>query len=201
MCRQITMVLAPCAIALAAAAAPPIVVPPSGANELVMRLSDGFGEAAGNHEVAIEIYGDGRVVVTRPDFVRGSARAEARVTLAEVQGLLDGMVAHGVFEFDASSAREELKAAQALRAEQARANPLQPILRTWTDPDPTVLEVHAASYSPQGAGGPVEVDAVRVIKWVGLRGDATIYPEVDSLRRLHEAQEELRAVRGRTELQ
>jgi hypothetical protein len=178
---------APVARVARVARAAPRVEPPADASEIVIRLSDGFGEAGGDPRIVLEIFGDGRAVVTRPDFVVGSAHAETRLGRSELGDLLASMAAHGVLDFDPAAALEELKAADARRAEQARAHPGEAGLTAWTDPDPTTLEVRARGL-------------VRVVSWTGLRFDAARHPEIASLRGLFEAQEELRAIVRRKDL-
>jgi len=175
-----------CALARAGEASPRVEVP-ADAGALVLRFSDGFGEAAGDPRVVLEMFADGRVVVTRPAFVLGSPRAETRLSSSDVGELLASMAAHGVFTFDATRARAELKAVELQRAEEARAHPGEVELITRTDSDPTTLELHVR-------------DGDHVISWAGLRGDVAAHPEIASLRGLHEAQEELRALMRRKEL-
>jgi hypothetical protein len=173
-------------------AAAPVVEPPTGASDLVIRYSEGFGEVAGNHRTVIEVWGDGRVVVQRPIFVQGSKQAQVVISAAAVKALLDAVAAHGVFELDAAALKASLRAADQAQAEAARANPGEVAITHFTDPDPTTLEVHAASYTPDG--GTPQLDVVQVVDWTGVVADASKHPGNAAIVGLRDAQDQVRAL-------
>lgn len=159
---------------------------------LIVRYEQGFGEVAGSHRITLEVWGDGRTLVTRPPFIRGSERAEMRLTHAAMEELLLELGEHGVFSFDERTARAELAQARREAAQAAREG--RGLLWHRSDPPPTVLELNVEHYdSGQPGKAPVR-DVSQRIPWIGLHGDAEFHPGVAPVAGLHAAQGRLRAL-------
>jgi len=167
------------ALLVPAALAGPAVEAPSG-NQLVVKLSQGFGGIAGDHWMTVEIFGDGRVLVQRPAFSPLRQKAEIHISRAEVVALLETMADEGVFEFDEAAVKAQVAGIRKQRIATAHRDGRMAFVMTAGDPDPVILEVHASSLVPEG-GGPVQTNVTRVVRYRSVSVDARQFPEVGAL--------------------
>jgi hypothetical protein len=164
----------------------------------VLRLAEKPGEIRGAELHLLELWGDGRIRVQRPSYMRGSRDAQSRLAPAELDEILGMLASSGVLEFDGAAARARLRQARASRIERALTDPSVEI-HDATDPDATSLEIRFDRIAPRGAGDGVTSETRR-IDWLGLRADARFFPECPELAALAHAQAALWSLTTRAEL-
>jgi len=165
---------------------------------LVLRLSEQPGEAPGDERHVLEIWGDGRIRVQRPSYMKGSREAETHLAPGELDAVVAMLAANGVLDFDTDAVRARATHARTARLEQALRDPTVTILDA-TDPDSTSIEIRF-DRTGQEVPGSVLPPAVRRIEWLGLRADARFFPECPELAALAQAQAALWHLAERAEL-
>jgi len=157
--------------------------------EIIAELSDS------DPGPSVEVYGDGRVVVRIPAYMRRSGTHVTELDANELEKLVADIAASGAVDFDAEAAdaaRTEVRAKRAL-ARRGAVGPA-PEIHSATDPTTTVIETRLTPDSRRREHAP------RVARWAGLRNDAELYPEVKELRELAVAEQRLRALMRRNDL-
>lgn len=135
------------------------------------------------------VYGDGRAVAHYPHYMKHAGDFETRLSAAEMNTLVRGLVKKGLVEFDRGAVHRAVRNAAARGVE-----------RVSTDPAITVIELHLSRYRPPGAVAD-DLDIRKRIEWRGLRAAVRDHPSVHALQDLAAAQRDLddlaaRAARG-----
>jgi hypothetical protein len=155
------------------------------ASALVVRYVHAPGEIReADPGVSVEAYGDGRVRVHYPAYMKRAGNYEAQLSSAELDLLLETLIAAGVADFDPGVAR------QAKQASRARTMDEAPDLEV-TDAPTTVIELHVDGFT---AGGRAAGRVDRTVSWSGLQFDAQQFPSVDALQGLAAAERALQAL-------
>ncbi len=159
------------------------------ADALIVRLTEMPGEMdVSEGSPTLEIYGDGRMVVHRPAYMRNAGDRTLRLGAAELDELLASLADKGIPTFDAEQARAAKRGA--LQARLARRTGGEAVsLRYVADAPTTVIEIHLDGYRAAGARAASPVD--RTISWYGVAADAEQYPAIDAIRDLAAARAEL----------
>jgi hypothetical protein len=161
---------------------------------VVVLFSETHGEVGeADAGSSLRVYGDGRVVVHHPRYMRRAGDFTLQLSRAEMRLLLASLVGRGVVEFDEAATRREKREVDAsLRAQRSE-------LFAVADPSVTTVEIRLRRYAPGGAGGEAR-DVERRIRWRGLRSDARRYPAIRAIQDLAAVQRELRALMDREDL-
>ncbi len=159
-------------------------------------------EVAGGEPLQrLQVYGDGRVRVQRPAFVKMPGDYELRLSREEVRDLIAALAAYGVFDFDENRARAALKTRiDAARAREVREG--RPARVTATlDADVTLLEVFLERYTPADRGRPLQLNLARRIAWRNLAADGREHPQIPEIAGLAKSVEGLSRLAARTDLE
>ncbi len=182
-------------------AAAPVVSYARGADEVVLELSREIGMLADPDPTPfVRVYGDGRVVVHYPFYMKKAGDYSLRLSEPEMQELVLSMVGLGLVEFDAGTARRAKHAAELAARERARRVG-EPGLLVVSDDETTVMVLRLERYAPAGEERATYVDLAKEISWFGLRSDVERHPGVDVLGRLYEAERQLAAFAEREDLE
>lgn len=147
------------------------------------------------------VYGDGKVDVHYPAYMKKAGDYRMRLTPQELSRLLTSMIEKGVMEFDPESVKAMKREAALQRREAAvsRREPLE--LMHSSDGEKTVIEIYLDEYRAPGKAGVMRNNVQKRVSWHGLRWDAEQYPELTPLKGLAAAEQELRDLVGHGDLQ
>jgi hypothetical protein len=163
---------------------------------LVVRFRETFGELSGaGPGPSLELFGDGRVAIQFPPYMKDAGRYRVQLTPGEMQALVASLVGHGLTDLDENALRERRRA---LVAERRAAAQRSGESELFDVSDRSVVEIElrvvpeasGSAASPSGGGGPL----TRRIVWPGLRSDAKRFPEWREIQGLAAAHRELRAL-------
>jgi hypothetical protein len=139
----------------------------------------------------LQIYGDGRMVVHYPPYMKRAGDYEQHLTAAELDQLLRSLADKGVLDFDATAARSATRASMTAARERARAANAPVTVFEAVDASTTVIEVAVDRYR-SATPGAREVQNLSKRAWTGLRRRPTPSRR-PALRALAAAEDELRA--------
>jgi hypothetical protein len=153
---------------------------------VVIEFSERFGEVGEEDHPSLRIHGDGRVVAHHPRYMKRAGDYTTQLSRAEMDDLVQSLIAKGVMEFDPGTVRARKREAIATRRAAAEAGePGQ--IRAVSDADVTRIALHLGTQA-------------KTITWAGLRADAVELPEVVPIRNLAAAADELRTILDRPTL-
>jgi hypothetical protein len=152
------------------------------ADDVVLTLTEHPGELAVNDALTVQVFGDGRVEVHRPAYMKRAGDRSLKLSRDELQRLV-ARVARGVVEAD-----HDIIAAEKQRRSKGR-------LWQVSDGARTTLEVSLQHY--HRTGGPVLAPARRGITWRALAADARQFGDIPSLQGLAAARQALMALADR----
>jgi hypothetical protein len=158
----------------------------SGVNDVILELYQTYEVVDPNPKPRFTLYGDGRVEVYFPPFMKRSGTYELTLSVGEMEELLLFLSSRGVFSFDSTIAKQAKKSARQARTEQARQGTFQLIYRS--DETVTTIRSNLSSYTPAGTGAKAVQNYTKEIKWQGLQNDAKDHPGITSLTNLAEAE-------------
>jgi hypothetical protein len=162
---------------------------------VVIHFTETLGEIAlPEGGPSLRVYGDGRAVVHYPRYMKRAGDYRVQLSQEEMDRLMRLLVDRTVLEFDPKAARRAKQNAAAAR--RAAGEPAFYV----SDASTTTVEVRLDRYKPRGLGRPLARDVHKTISWHGLRPEVRQYPEIESIRNLHAAQRELRAILKRPDL-
>lgn len=159
---------------------------------VVLQLSQDLGIRDADETPLVRVYGNGRVAVHFPDYMRKAGDYELELSAGAFRELVR-TAADVVLPFD-STATEALVLAL---EEEARDDGL---LFSVSDEATTILEVRVERYRPEGAAGDVREGVKRVV-WTGLGSDADRFGDVVSLRDLAGVRRQLLALTDHPDLE
>lgn len=155
---------------------------------LIVKLTESAGEMDPSEgSPSIAIYGDGRVVVHRPAYMKNAGDHVFRLSSAELDGLVASLAAKRLPDFDADGVRAAKRSALQAPLAARGAEPVR--LRAVYDAPTTTIEIHLTAPSRAASGAPAAVD--RTIAWYGVKADAEQFPGIPSLQDLAAARAEL----------
>ena len=137
---------------------------------------------------SLKIYGDGHMVVHYPSYMKKAGEYTLELTRGEMNRLLRSLTAKKVMEFDPQAIRRSK-----LEADAATKN-AQGTLYSESDAPTTAIEIRLTRYTPAGSFAQEILNVNKKISWTGLRSDAKRYPNVEAIRDLRSAEQELQAL-------
>jgi hypothetical protein len=147
---------------------------------------------------SVTVYGDGRVLIHYPHYMKRAGDWELRLSDAELDALLVSLGGK-LAAFDTQDALSELSQAR-LRGTSGAPDG-DPADVDVSDPGATKIRLRLVSYR-YATGGDSELRNVdKQIEWMGLRGDAERHTRVVSVQELAAAHRELLALMERTDLE
>ena len=159
---------------------------------VVLQLSEDVGIRNADDTPLVRVYGDGRVAVHFPDYMRRAGDYELRLPEGAVRELV-GAAVEAMVPFDAAAAESQVLALRT--AERDRG-----LIVSVSDAATTILEVRFERYRPEGATRDVR-GGVRRVVWKGLRNDAGRFQDVVALRDLAGIQRRLLALTDHPDLE
>ena len=146
----------------------------------------------------VSIYGDGRVVVFHPSYVRQAGRYEMLMTAGELEALLLQLTPV-LLNFDADSVKDQKKAADDLLWNSTTDWKDQVVFQD-ADAEISVFYLNIDAYQTGGTQGQRISKPVLNRAWRGLRFDARDYPGLEPIQALMQAERTLKALTRRSEL-
>ena len=144
---------------------------------------------------SVDVYGDGRVVVRYPSYMKQAGTWETRIAPTEVEALVAAAVDGGIVGFDRAATAAAVKTAETQRRAAQRRSGRPVLLTDVSDASTTVL---TATLLPDS--GKRSARTVAEARWSGLQQDAQRYPEIETLRRLAQVETQLRGLMQRDDL-
>ena len=146
----------------------------------------GIGDA--DKGPSLKIYGDGHMVVHYPPYMKKAGEYTLQLTQGEMNRLLRSLIDKKVLEFDAQAVRRSK-----LETDAATKN-AQATLYSESDASTTAIEIRLTHYTPASSFAQEILNVNKKISWTGLRSDAKRYPNVEAIRDLQSAEQELQAL-------
>ena len=159
---------------------------------VVLQLGEDVGIRDADDTPLVRVYGDGRVAVHYPDYMRRAGDYELRLPEGTVQELVETAVGT-ILPFDATATES-----QVLALETAERN--GGLLVDVSDEATTILEVRFEGYRPEGAAQDIR-DGVKRVVWTGLVNDADRFGDIVALRDLARIQRQLLALADHPDLE
>jgi hypothetical protein len=165
---------------------------PAVSDTVVLQLTEEIGRI-GNEDLTprVRVYGDGRVLVHYPVYMKKAGDYVLQLTARELQALQSLAVEKGAPYFDKNKANAEKQVAKKNREASG-------IFTHSSDDSITIIETTVQV--PAKSGGGLEEVKTRA-SWYGLKHDARQYPEAESLTELAEVEAALSALAERPDLQ
>jgi hypothetical protein len=173
-----------------------------GSEQPLIDYQTAFGELAATEAVPrLRVFGDGRVEVHRPPFMKKAGDYERWLSRRELDELVASLAANGVFDFDENrvdAARgKRLEAAHAREAAEGRAVTLS----YAADEDVTTLTVFLERYTPADPGLPVRRNLAKRISWRNPAADVRRNPQIPEIVRMAAAFEAISRLAEHEDLQ
>lgn len=140
----------------------------------------------------VRIYGDGRVLVHRPAYLKNSGTFEMRMPANELDAFVQ-QVAPAIIEFDTNRVNLEMARGNQLLME-ATDRIEDVVLFYDADAPVSVFHIEIDSYKPEGAGKSLSKLQAMQLRWQGLKFDARDFPDLTELTQLRETELKLRAL-------
>ncbi|MDA8020059.1 MAG: hypothetical protein MPN21_21685 [Thermoanaerobaculia bacterium] len=171
----------------------PLVEYPASSDFMVLELTSRGGATVDPTQGPfLRIFGDGRVHVRLPAYVRlDPGDHEAYLSHSDLQALLAMCASKGLTEFDRQAVEQEHKAAERARFENGSPGEMV------SDSAHTILTIRLAQYAPVGSDA-VNENFKKSIDWYALSEVASWYPELTALVHFHEFVEVLDSIRAAT---
>lgn len=126
-------------------------------------------------EPLLRVYGDGRVLMHFPSYMRRAGDYELRLSRPELMALLRSLAADGIIDFDPAAVRQNKRQ---LEAQQLTAGEE---LYTQSDVTETVIDIRLDGYQ-RGPTSTRIVNLNRRFNWRNLEHDARRFPQSEALR-------------------
>jgi hypothetical protein len=149
--------------------------------------------AAPDPEPLLRVYGDGRVHVHLPVYMKRAGDYELRLLPAELNALIRSLAQDGIIDFDPVVVEQGRQ--QAIAQQRATAGTLSAI----SDATETVITVRLDEYQRSPAAAPV-LKLNRRFAWKNLEQDARRFPQSQALQGAAAGQQRLRALLARPDL-
>ena len=159
---------------------------------VVLQLTEDVGIQDADETPLVRVYGDGRVAVHFPVYMRRAGDYELILPESTVQELL-GTAVDTLLPFDSAAIESQVLAAEA--AERSSG-----LIVDVSDPATTILEVRFERYRAEGATEDIR-DGVKRVVWTGLADDAGRFPEIGALQELDGIRRRMLALAEHPELE
>jgi hypothetical protein len=144
-------------------------------------------------EPLLRIYGDGRVLVHYPVYMKKAGDYELRLSQPELRTLLRDLSRDGVFDFDIAATRSQRQQVEAQR--RAATGRLFHV----SDSTDTVIRVRLDEYQ-RGPGTPRVLKLERRFEWADLPQDARRFPQLAEITNANQAAKRLETLLHRGDL-
>lgn len=145
---------------------------------------------------SVRVFGDGRILVHYPKYMKLGGDYEAKLAPEEVDDLVRAVVDGGVTEFDPVATKQQRVAAQ--RAKRAVTNAV------YEESDPSVTEIAIDLFevqAPSSSGAKRAAGRVqRRVRWPALSRDARQFPDLAAVQGLNDVRTRLGALMERGDL-
>ena len=135
----------------------------------------------------LRVYGDGRVHVHIPPYMKQAGDYEYHLAPGELRALMIFIGSMGVTEFDEGTAIADRNAAEVAIFEQTGE------LFHVSDETVTQIELNLANYRAPGLSGAI-ANFNKQVRWANLDIDVTRYPQLTDLKNLHAVVTRIRAI-------
>jgi hypothetical protein len=150
--------------------------------------------AAPDPEPLLRVYGDGRVHVHLPVYMKRAGDYELRLPPAELDELIRSLAQDGIIDFDPVAVAQGRQ--QAIAQQRATEGTLSVI----SDATETVITVRLDEYQRGPAAAPI-LKLNKRFAWKNLQQDARRFPQSQAIQRAAAGQQRLRALLVRPDLQ
>ena len=164
----------------------------SSPDSVVLQLTEDVGIRDADDTPLVRVYGDGRVAVHFPDYMRRAGDYELTLPESTVQELVR-TAADTLLSFDSAATESQVLALET--AERSEG-----LIVEASDETTTILEVRFERYRPKGAAEDIR-DGLRRVAWTGLVNDAGRFRGVSALQELARIQRQLRALTEHPDLE
>lgn len=146
---------------------------------------------------SVRIYGDGRVVIHVPRYMKNAGNFQVQLSEAEMDAVMSSLSSTELLEFDPTAVhRAKDDSARLNRGGAASAA----VLVADTDPSITTIEVRVRPTAAVGATARA-ADVSKKISWTGVESDAKRFPDVPAIQKLAAAKKRLGGLMERSDLQ
>lgn len=153
-----------------------------GAEEVVVSYLEALGEIEDEDPgPSLKVYGDGRVLVHYPAYMKRAGDYELQLSDSELDALMRSLVSKGVLDFNEAAARASTEEV----LETARAEQREVTYRS----DASVISIEVNANQVE-----------RSVSWRDLRQDAVLFPQVMAIQDLAAVHRELRQLMEREDL-
>ena len=159
---------------------------------VVLQLTEDVGIRDADDTPLVRVYGDGRVAVHFPDYMRRAGDYELTLPGSTVQELVRTAV-DTLLPFDAGATESEVLALEAAERNNG-------LIVDVSDEATTILEVRFERHRPEGSAEDMR-DGVKRVVWTGLVDDASRFREVGALQELGRIRRQLRALADHPDLE
>ena len=157
------------------------------ADALVLQYTQSHDMLAENDPIPLlRVYGDGRVWVHIPAYMKKAGDYEMTLKSQELDELLQSMAAKGIMDFDAANMRALVQQSMAKRKQKGTVVSLSDVSRTE-------IEVHLQQYTSAKTGQST-MNLDKTIAWDNVLLEAALHPDIEALQDLAAAERELRAL-------
>jgi hypothetical protein len=163
---------------------------------VVLRYQENVGALAADEPgPSVEVYGDGRVVVRYPAYMKQAGAYTTQIAPEDVAALVEEAVGAGIVGFDRAATAAAVQQAESARTAAQKRSGKPVILSDVSDPPTTVIE---ATLLPEP--GKRSAKTVASARWTGLARDAERFPEIETLRDLANVEKQMRGLMQRNDL-
>ena len=159
---------------------------------VVLQLSENVGIRDADNTPLVRVYGDGRVAVHFPAYMRRAGDYELRLPERAVQEFFRAAV-ETLLPFDGAATESRVLALEA--AERSDG-----LIVDVSDAATTIVEVRFERYRPEGAAEGI-LGGVKRVVWTGLADDAGRFGDIPALQDLAGIQRELLALTDHPDLE
>ena len=158
---------------------------------VVLQLAEDVGIRDADETPLVRVYGDGRVAVHFPDYMRRAGDYELTLPGSTVRELV-GTAVDTLLSFDAAETESDVLVLEAAERRDG-------LIVDVADEATTILEVRFERYRPEGAAEEIR-DGVKRVAWTGLVNDAGWFRDIGALRELAGIRRRLRALADHPDL-
>ena len=158
---------------------------------VVLQLAEDVGIRDADETPLVRVYGDGRVAVHFPDYMRRAGDYELTLPGSTVRELV-GTAVDTLLSFDAAETESDVLVLEAAERRDG-------LIVDVADEATTILEVRFERYRPEGAAEEIR-DGVKRVAWTGLVNDAGRFRDIAALQELAGIRRRLRALADHPDL-
>lgn len=159
------------------------------ADAIIVELSQDIGMLEdADPTPLLRIYGDGRVHVHYPVYMKRAGDYSMQLSEQEMRQLLSLLLGKGLIQFESEPVKKQMKDIDLARKQKKLATGEQVVVNERLDEATTNIRLALESYQDQSA---VMKNVVKEISWHGLLGSVKDYPEVEMIQNLAAAKDVL----------